>query len=56
MTIKQPEPIDWECVQKTLESPFAAVAFKYKGHKISVVREYKNSDLKNSRKVLKRIK
>ncbi len=42
MTIKQPEPIDWECVQKTLESPFAAVAFKYKGHKISVVREYKN--------------
>ncbi|MDE1351834.1 hypothetical protein L9W80_16940 [Vibrio aestuarianus] len=33
---------DWQDVQSQLESLFARVSFKYKGHKITVVREYQN--------------
>ncbi len=33
---------DWDGVLGQLQSPFARVSFKYKDHKISVVREYQN--------------
>ncbi|MEF1159644.1 hypothetical protein QTO08_01885 [Vibrio parahaemolyticus] len=33
---------DWQDVQSQLESLFASVSFKYKGHKITVAREYQS--------------
>ncbi|MCE7729648.1 hypothetical protein [Vibrio campbellii] len=33
---------DWPNIQRQLESPYAHLEFKYKGQKITVVREYKN--------------
>ncbi len=36
------QSIDWKQVESALASPFASEVFKYKGHKISVQRQYES--------------
>ncbi len=46
LPLPQTQPLktrtDWDGVLGQLQSPFASVSFKYKGYKISVVREYQS--------------